>query len=349
MRRFKHLTWDDRVQIAAFLIAKKTPRYIAEQVGCSAATIYNEMKRGRYDHRNSDWTTENRYSPEIAEKRYRANLAAKGAPLKIGSDIRLANYIEDKIANEKYSPAAVLGEIETKGLEFDTMICVGTIYNYIDSGVFLRLEKRHLPMRGKRKRSYKQVQTVKRAHRGKSIEKRTWEINKRGTFGHWEMDCVEGKKGSSRTGLMLTERRSRHNFVMPMDAQTSANVVAELDRLERKYGELFYQMFKTITVDNGSEFADCDGMQRSCVHPGKKRLTVYYCHPYSYWERGSNERNNGIFRRQVPKGTDLNDVSDEEMARIERWMNTYPRPMFGYRCAQDIFDDEMALLINARK
>ena len=123
MRHFYHLTHDDRIKIEALLKEKHTPKEIANNIGCHISTIYRELKRGRYEHRNSDWTTEERYSPDIADEKYRENLAAKGPGLKIGNDIELAEYIENKIVNEKYSPGAVLGEIKHKGITFSVAGC----------------------------------------------------------------------------------------------------------------------------------------------------------------------------------------------------------------------------------
>ena len=80
---------------------------IAEELGVHISTVYRELKRGTYEHLNSDYTTEERYSPEKAEARYQEGLAAKGAPLKIGKNHAAAQFIEDKIGNEDYSPAAV--------------------------------------------------------------------------------------------------------------------------------------------------------------------------------------------------------------------------------------------------
>ena len=136
---------------------------------------------------NSDLTTEERYSPEIAEARYRENLAAKGGELKIGSDHELAAFIEKKIGEEGYSPAAVVGEIKRLGLTFKTEISEKTIYNYIDKGIFFGISRESLPEKGKRKKSA-------RAPQGESIERRDPEIDERKTFGHWEGDCVCGKK-----------------------------------------------------------------------------------------------------------------------------------------------------------
>ena len=80
-RRFKHLSWNDRLRIESFLKCGKRVQEIADEIGVHRNTIYNELKRGRYIHRNSDWTEEERYSPDIAEAAYRENLAAKGPGL----------------------------------------------------------------------------------------------------------------------------------------------------------------------------------------------------------------------------------------------------------------------------
>ena len=108
----KHLTWTDRLKIEKALKEGLKPCKIADRLHVHNSTIYRELKRGTYTHLNSDLTTEERYSPEIAEARYRENLAAKGGELKIGSDHELAAFIEKKIGEEGYSPAAVVGEIK---------------------------------------------------------------------------------------------------------------------------------------------------------------------------------------------------------------------------------------------
>ena len=268
-RRFRHLSWNDRLKIEAMLKAGRHYQEIADEIGVHLRTIYNEVKRGRYIHTNSDLTEEERYSPDIAEAAYREHLAAKGPDLKIGKDHALAQYIEKKIGEEGYSPAAVLGEIKEQGIEFQTSICESTLYSYIDKGVFLTITNKSLPEKSKKKRSYNRVKKASRPSAGESIENRPKEINARETVGHWEMDCVEGKKKTKKTLLVLTERKSRKEIIIPMKDQTSRSVVAALDRLERQYGAAFYKIFQTITVDNGSEFADCQGIEISTHTPGR--------------------------------------------------------------------------------
>ncbi len=292
---------------------------------------------------NSDLTTNEQYSPDIAHEAYRANLTAKGAPLKIGSDHDLAEYIEYKIVYEHYSPAAVLGEIKVKEITFETTICLHTLYSYIDKGIFLNLTNKHLPHKGKRKnkRTYKSVRPA-RAPRGESIENRPQEINDRSEFGHWEMDTVYSRKRSRRSLLVLTERLSRNEIIIPMKDRTAPSVIKAMDNLEKRYGARFKLLFRSITVDNGGEFSDCHSMERSIR--GGKRTMIYYCHPYSSWERGSNENQNGMIRRPFPKGTNFNNVTNKRIAQAEEWLNHYPREMFGYRCSADVFAEHLSSL-----
>jgi IS30 family transposase len=249
---------------------------------------------GSISIKKTDWTYEERYSADIADRKYRENLAAKGAELKIGKDRAFAEYIEQKIIDEKYSPAAALMDITRSGLTFGVRVCVATLYSYIDKGIFLTLTNKHLLVKPEKKQEYKRGRRA-RAPKGDSIEQRSEEVDERSTFGNWEMDTVKGKRDTKRVLLVLTERLTRKEIKIPMADNTTESVVKALDGLERKYGALFVTLFASITVDNGSEFADCEGMERSYTGAGK-RTKVYYCHPYSSWERGSNENQRGLTR-----------------------------------------------------
>lgn len=343
-RRYRHLTRSDRLVIDTMLLDGKKKQEIADRIGVSVRTIYREIKRGRYIHRNSDWTEEERYSPDIAHQKYRENLKAKGPALKIGSDLEFADYIEDRIANDGYSPEAVLGEIKQKGLQFRTMVSKTTLYRYIDMGLFLTITNKNLPVKGRKKRKYKKVHKQARASAGDSIEKRPDEVESREEFGHWEMDTVVGKRGKSKNSLLvMTERKTRQEILIKMAEHTMEQVCTALDSLEWKWKSLFPVVFRSITVDNGSEFGNCAGMEQSAIGEGK-RTKIYYCHPYSSYERGSNEVQNRMVRRKIPKGTVFDDKTDEEIQNIENWMNNYPRRMFGYQSAQMLFDAEVAAL-----
>lgn len=333
---FKHLTYNDRLKIEALLRVGTSVKEIAGILGFTARSIYRELKRGRYEHLNYDYTVEERYSPDLADERYRLNLKAKGPELKIGSDMAFAEYVEYKICAEHYSPAAVLGEIRAKGLKFNTTVSKTTLYRYIDSGLFLTLTNKDLPVKRKRSRKHRIIR-AKRASQGTSIEKRPEDIAARDRAGHWEMDCVVGKSGTKKTLLVLTERYSRMELVRLMPDKTMHSVVNALDGIERKLGTCtFRSLFKSVTVDNGSEFSDVSGMERS-IRSGR-RTSIYYCHPYSAYERGSNENANKLIRRHYPKGISFDKVSKKSIRKLQDWINDYPRKIFGYRSARDVFE-----------
>lgn len=338
MRHYKHLTFSDRLKIEAWQRVGTTPQQMAEELGVHISTIYRELKRGNYEHLNSDYTTEQRYSPDIAEDKYQANLRAKGAGLKIGNDHEYAKYLEYKVAVEKYAPGAILGEIKRKGIEFNTSISKTTFYRYIENGIFLTITNKDLPVkRNKDKHKYSRVKPA-RAPRGKSIEKRPEIIDTRETFGNWEMDCVEGKKGTKKTLLVLTERKTRREIIRLMKDKTAASVVKALDKIEKEMGaERFALVFQTITVDNGSEFSDYEGIERSSIAAGK-RTTTYFCHPYSSYERGSNENQNKMVRRHYPKGYDFSKVTHADIRKLEKWINDYPRGIFNFYSSTDLYE-----------
>jgi len=151
------------------------------------------------------------------------------------------------------------------------------------------------------------------------------------------MDCVVGNQGGSGAALLvLSERRSREEIIYKMDSKTQESVQKVLDALEKKYGKRFREKFKTITVDNGSEFLDFKGIEQSWINPEEQRVKVYYAHPYSSWERGTNENSNKLIRRFIPKGTDIGKISKKKIKHIEKWMNNYPRRILGYKSPKDL-------------
>lgn len=342
-RKFCHLTWTQRLQLESLLKSKTPVKEICNILGVSNSTIYREIKRGAYERLNgATWEHYTAYSPDIAHEKYLANLSGKGAPLKIGKDFAFADYIERRIRQDKMSPCAVLGEIKHKNIKFETSICPSTLYNYIANGVFLSLSLEDLPYKPTRKRRKRKV-VASRPPRGRSIEKRPKEIADRNTFGHWEMDCVCGS--TKTTLLVLTERLTRKELIFPMKNQKADSVIQCLNVLERRFGKLFTKVFKTITVDNGSEFANFAGMEKSSYGKGKrKRVLIYYCHPYSSYERGTNERINREIRRKLPKGTNFSKFSAKEIQAVEDWLNNYPRGILGYATSQELFDKEVANL-----
>ncbi len=336
----KDLTLTQRRDLETLLKAGYHKKKIAKQLGVCLATVYNEIKRGECTQKvysYTDYWGERHYkqitvySADKAEYNYRLNQSAHGAPLKIGNDFELVREIENRVINEKISACAALGRIKRENA-CRTVISKTTLYRYIRTGyIFTRLTMQDVKLKPK----HHQKATIKRAPRGTSIEKRPAEIAERNTFGHWEMDCVVGKQGTKETILAFTERLTRYEIVFKMPDHKAATVVHFVNKLEKRYGKNFRKLFKSITVDNGVEFSDFEKLEKSIY--GGKRTNVYYCHPYTSCERGSNERLNREIRRLIPKGTDLSIYSDKQIKAVETWVNAYPREIFGYATSAELF------------
>ncbi|MCI6272231.1 MAG: IS30 family transposase, partial [Erysipelotrichaceae bacterium] len=320
-RVYKHLTYNDRLKIETLFNRGKSVSYIANVIRTSRVTIYRELKKGEYIKKSTELVEVKGYSADLAHNKYLFNLQAKGKMIKIGYDKKLSLFIETKIADEHYSPEAVVKEIKNNNLQFNTTVCFKTIYNYIDKDIFLRLTNKDLPIK-KCRREYKTIRV--REHKrvkGVSISERDESILSRDEFGHWEMDTVKGKIKSKSSLLVLTERKTRKEILIKLPKHTAQSVVEALDGLEEKYQDKFHIIFKTITCDNGLEFSYTDEIVKSKINQDKNRTRLYYCHPYSSWERGSNEVNNRFIRRYIPKFTCFDSYPEEYFKKIEDFMN----------------------------
>lgn len=335
--KWKQLSERERYKIEALLQSGLTPIEVSRQIGRDRRTIEREINNGSVVQVDSLWREKLRYCADTGQRKHDERASNKGRPLKIGHDHKLAEYIEKKVGEEKYSPDAVIGEIRAKGLRFEASICTKTVYNYIDKNVFLNITNKDLPVkRDGKKRKYRRINNVALNNlKGRSIEERLESIESREERGHWEMDCVIGKDAACL--LVMTERTSRKELIFKLKAKKQKHVREVIDQLERKHKSRFYKIFKSITMDNGGEFLDQEALETSCLKAGQKRTTCYYAHPYSAWERGSNEVANKLIRRFVPKGTNIGSLTKMEIRRIEHWMNNYPRRMFGYRSANEVF------------
>ncbi|MCM1295519.1 MAG: IS30 family transposase [Muribaculaceae bacterium] len=342
-KHWKHLTPTDRARIDKYLKEGLRVVEIANILRVHRSTIYNEIKRGTCIQMTSEYEFVERYCPEVAERKYRENLKERGPSEKIGSDRALADFIAELIRERGYSPAAAAAEVRKDTTHnFSCTLCEKTIYNYIPKGIFWGVTQKQLPRHGERKRKYEQVtKAVPRSPAGESIEKRPEEINTRQEPFHWEMDCIMGRQKTKPCLLCMTERVTRFEIIFRLPEHTADRVVAALDGLERRIGqEKFRAMFQSITMDNGSEFAKAEMIERSIF--GGKRTRTYYCHPYSSWERGSNENQNGLIRRHFTKGCSFEDVTEEDVEQVQDWVNNYPRELLGWGSSREMMEAILA-------
>jgi transposase, IS30 family len=335
-KKYKHLSEGERYKIETYVRVGFKCRQIAEKLGKNASTISREIRKGTVKQSNTHLEEKLVYMADHGQREYEEKQSNKGRPLKIETDKELIRHIEKKIKEERYSPAAVMGEIIQQGLMFKTKPCIKTVYNYIHAGVFYRVGETDLIYGGRRKKKYRKIGKTRRKVALKSIEDRPQAADDRTKYGHWEIDIVKSIINARACLLTLTERLTRQEIILKLDSSTAEEVDRGLSFLEMKTGRYFSKIFKTITADNGSEFMDWEMLEESKLKPGTKRTTMYYAHPYSSYERGTNENSNRIIRRFIPKGSDIGKVTVEAIRKIQNWMNSYPRRIFNYQTANDM-------------
>ncbi len=164
----------------------------------------------------------------------------------------------------------------------------------------------------------------------KTIEDRPKDITNRTEYGHWEMDTVVSGQGKSKTCLLvLSERKTREELIIKIKNREAETILQEINKLEQEYGYLkFRNTFKTITCDNGLEFAKYAEIEKSCLVVGN-RTQIYFCHPYCSGERGTNENTNKLIRKYIPKGCDISQYNDDYIKQVEYLINNYPRKLLG--------------------
>ena len=337
----KHFTLRDRYIFESLLNkVGYSFKQLSQYFNKSLKTIYNEYYRGLVTLLDSELREYTIYQADVAQHKYDNNMSNCGRNLLIGNNLELASRLDDLMYIEKYSPYSAYQIVKQE--RNDINFCLSTLINYRDNDVLLHTSKELRIYKMSKKTREKRQGKKNNAHK-QLIDDRDREVLKRDSFGHWELDTVVGKQGTKQVLLVLTERKTRDEIVIMLKDQGAASVVDALDRLERKWGDMFYKVFRSITVDNGVEFSDYEGMERSALKE-EKRTFVFYCHPYSSWERGTNENNNRLIRRHIPKGVDFEDTTDEEIKYIETWINNYPRGIFDFKTSAELFDEELQKL-----
>lgn len=329
-KKHKHILEKDRYLIEAMLRGGNSDEAIIRTLGCSERTYRRELARGRCEQIDSQLRTYTIYHADYAQRKHDAAAENKGRYAKLNNNPELRKFVEAAVKRANYSPYAAL-EAAKRGLEVRNHnrkiiieasaplrvdVSVKTVYNSIDRGEIEITRKDLL-----RKEGWKQEKSKPRQGlhtRGKSIDDRSPEATFREEPGHWEGDLVVSKKGGSGAILTLTDRLRLVEIIIKLLSKEQSSVIAAFKTLKAKRGAALD--FKSIAFDNGSEFLDFEAIMKAANCP-----EVYYAHPYSSWERGTNENHNGIIRRFFPKGTDFAKVSQRRLTAVQDWMNNYPR------------------------
>lgn len=344
-KKGKHLKKEERVLIELMLRKGEPTKTIADTLDRSVRTIQREIVRGKVIHLDTYLREKKVYSSDRGQDIYDLNASAKGPQLKLGKNWNIVEFIRFCIVDHKDSPDVIAHRMRKEGMEGS--ICTKTIYNYVDLNLISGVTNESLwEKRKRRRRARRTIRRVRKIHtRRLSIEKRPKHIEDRNEFGHWEIDLVVGPLGSKASVLTLNERKTRRVIVRKLKNKTNDAVQRALNGIERELGPAnFTRTFKSITADNGSEFLNVDKLQGS-IRSGKLRTCVFYAHPYSSWERGSNENVNRMIRRFISKGARIEKISRAAIKTIEEWINNYPRRIIGYNTSQEQFEKEVRDLI----
>ena len=317
-KHHKHLSRSDRDSVEALFRSGMTSRTeIARILDVHPSTISRELKRGAVLNFKSSLEQYQTYSSEAAQQRKNEACAQKGPRTKILSP--MADLIVSLMILEKRSPFDALAILKDRG---ETGLpCFKTVYNSIHHGD-LNINMGELPYRkatGKPKK-YPQRRKAYTARKNTSIEKRPEVVESRLEGGHHEIDTVVGGVGTTYCLLTLVERMTRKLYMVRMTSHTQKAVLRAIRQLCKEIGA---GGIKSITCDNGCEFLDEAALRKATG------ADIYYAHPYSSYERGTNENTNRIARRYVPKGCDIGDFSPVEIKAIEAHINSIHRESLG--------------------
>ena len=296
------------------------------------------------------------YKAIKAQTEYKAMLVDKREGFDLTeAQIKEIDILVTPLIKAGHSPYAISVELG------DKLPCsVTTLYRLIDASAF---EARNIDLydkvkrkpRNHRKQQNKDAQAlISRTKQGRLWEDYLEYIKEHPGIHAVQMDCVEGKKDEETAILTLHWVREHMQLYFIMERQFSSDVVAQLDKLEMTLGyELFMEMFPLILTDNGQEFTDIEGMERSCINKGKKRTKIFFCEPNRSDEKGHCERNHRELRKIIPKGTCLDGFSQMDMNLITNHVNSYVRASLGgispYDLAIDKFDEDFFIALGLEK
>ncbi len=340
-----YLKHEERFTIQKLLQKKTTVKEISEILGRSQSTIYREKKRGAVWHTKSDLTEVLEYNADFAQDRADENGTAKGPMEKIGSNKDQLQTMAEKLKEEDWSPDALTMHYDRHGWPTGCIrICTKTLYSYIYQGYLddYGFTIKDLPAKGLRHIQGKQRRPRVAAHKGavgRRISERPQAADDRSEVGHWEGDTIVSAKKSKPEALFtMNDRTSRFTLIRKLSARKKKEICKQLNIIETRIGtDLFRRIFRSSTFDNGVEFLDPVDMEASRYKSKNKRMNVFYAHPYASYERGTNENHNGLIRRFLPKGTRMEDVTEEKVAEIQHWLNNLPRRILGGKTPLEAF------------
>lgn len=319
--KYIQLTQKERYRLEFLIQEKSNQKMMAEKLGRHKSTISRELKRNR--------DTSGEYLAEMALELEKAVGRKKRIlPTKFTEVVK--EQIETRLS-DGWSPEQISAHLKR---EYRISISHELIYQYInkdrkDGGNLYT----KLPRRGNKykKRNIKARWKIwKTAAKRRSITERPKEVALKVKLGHWEGDLVESRGHQGGIGTFV-EMKSKYTIIRKVSDKSSE----EMKNILIKTYSNCREVLKTMTLDNGSEFALHDIVSKEL------NTDIYFTNPYSPWERGLNENTNGLIRRFYPKGTDFNKVSEGELLHFQNLLNNRPRKSLNFKTPNEVFINEV--------
>ena len=310
MKKFRQLTFEDRIYIEVWYWERKSLSYMAKRLGVHASTISRELKRG------ARTPTALGYMGHESEGRRRKLMRRKGPKLKLRGE--LLKYVIKRLL-QGWSPEQISGRLKLEG---QAAVSYETIYRYLrkdkKSGGNLYLTLRHGHRRRKKRFSVPRVRgdILNRRH----ISTRPEIINSRKRIGDWERDLMFG---DSRKSALMTfvERSTLFTVIKKVESKSPKEIAQKTIEVFKPMGSIC----KSITNDNGFEFRS--HQYESAV----LNIPIYFTNPYSSWEKGTCENINGLIRQYFPQNTPMKEVTDEKVKHVAELLNSRPRKSLGFQ------------------
>jgi IS30 family transposase len=340
MEKYQHLSQKEREEIYIYQKENYTITKIAELIGRNKSTISREIRRNatnieaRY---NNSPKKNKQYLPDRAQNKYEQKRRKSKSPYPLKNGFIHA-YVINHLKNG-WSPELISGRIK---LDFNASISHECIYQYIyskhakDKGY--RLWEYLVNKRKKRKK--KQGRKVKKSNIPNRIDisERPISVGKRNRTGDWEGDTIFGK-GNGSALATFNDRSDKRVKIKKLPRKTADYMkdaaISVLSKEPREFA-------RTLTLDNGAENSKHSEIS-SCIG-----VKVYFARPYHSWERGSNERTNGLIRRYFPKKTNFDDVSEEQIALVEEIINNRPMKCLNWKTPNEVYQDNLSKLLSKR-
>ena len=340
-KQYKHLNIKERVMIETIMkeqlevYGKVNITSIAKKLNRSKSTISREIRRNRFvvvtEVFNKDSIFKKKKvitfeyeSTEANEKALKKQKEKGISRIKLMYNKKLIKEVNRLLKEEGKSPDIVAYRIRQDN-SFNVKVSTNTIYDGIRKGYLEVSTKDRKRMKDKTRRCRVERNPIPESKKDRSIELRPDYINNRKEFGHFEMDLVLGKQGKDTECLLtLTERKTRFEIVIKLNNKSSSEVIGAINSIKEHLKGYSSEIFKSITTDNGSEFSRYEEIEEILG------TMIYFCHPGASYEKGTNERHNGMLREYIPKGSDISKYSAEDLDRIVSKLNDLERKKLNY-------------------